>query len=130
MTGYVFVRKGTEFLPTQDFVIQVGGDTRYGLGRLRCVDCEENTTVFGFKVELGHDDPSISSRAVLAHAVAPGSADAEPRAALKLLSGWNRDHLEPLGNGQPLWAPGSSWQQELSWVVAPQGIWKLNTPRV
>jgi hypothetical protein len=132
MTGYVFVREGAEFSPTQDFVIHVGGDTRYGLGRLLCIEVTEHDRVdgrvFGRAVACGERDPQIASCTALAHADAPGEADAEPRGDLELLSGWDRSRLEALGDRRPLWVPGSSWQRELSWEITPEeGFWKLNT---
>lgn len=126
MIGYVFVREGTEFSPTQDLVIHVGGDTRYGLGRLRCIERAESTDLFGRKVDVGDADPSISSCTALAHADAAGEADGQPQGALELLSGWDRSRLAASGDRRPLWAPGSSWKQELSWHISSQGIWKLN----
>lgn len=125
MVGYVFVRKSAGLPAEQNFRIQVGGDTRYGLGRLRCIEIREESNVFAREVCDGEGEPSVVSWTVLAHADAAGDAEAEPLGSLEVLSGWDRSRLAASGDGQPLWAPGSSWNQERCWEITSDGIWKL-----
>ncbi len=117
--------------------LSVGGDTRYGLGRLRRVDLNSADHLFGAQVELGGDSPHILCQTVLAHAHQPvekagTTAESAPFAgldgsacpgtearnrfqmggALERLSGWDLAHdggLKSL-DGSPLWMPGSTLQ--------------------
>ncbi len=126
MVGYVFLAPGTDFWAAPNLVIQLGGDTRYVLGRLRLIEPLEESNVWGRRtVPVGSGSPSVCSRTVLAHADATDGVAEEPRGALELLAGWDRGQLQALDSGRPLWAPGSSWAQELDWEIASNGIWKL-----
>src|SRR5579875_264892 len=55
LVGYVFVRNGTDLAVglEQIDVLSIGGDTRYGLGRLRRVLWDRASDVFGDTVNLG-----------------------------------------------------------------------------
>ncbi len=133
MIGYAFVREGAQFSPTQGSIVHIGGDVRYGLGRLTCASFAKDERVFGRMVDRERENPRIFSSNVLAHAAAPLDDDGEPHGAFETLSGWNQDQgrLAALDEGRPLWAPGSWWTRELRWElrweITSYGIWKLSS---
>jgi hypothetical protein len=140
MVGYVFLRDGSSLKDDLEAVrcITIGGDTRYGLGRLCRIpltrkrgmvrDAEHalgglgripltsSGRVFDLGVELKDDDPIVYSSTVYAHAVIPpnktSSDDAEEKGLIgnrEMLVGWD----SAKGGGlfvhrDPLWVPGST----------------------
>lgn len=124
--------------------IAVGGDTRYGLGRLRRVEQKESTTVFGLKACLQEAEPLVESSTVLAHAITKdnngknGDKNEENKYSmsgdLEVLAGWDLasgDGLTKVGPGV-LWCPGSriSTQEpsksQVPWRLMPSGVWKAS----
>jgi hypothetical protein len=103
--------------------IFVGGDTRYGLGRLHRVafDLVKQGGAFGGTVTLGGDVPQIESSSVLAHATA-GSASLS--GALELLGGWDRGSIRSLVQAAPLWQPGSRSASLVWWSIEANGLWR------
>lgn len=107
----------------------VGGDTRYGLGRLKLVSSPQpDSKIFGQPVRLDAEDPIICGSYVLAHT----SADGSMCGALEALSGWNVGNLTELGiAGEPLWVPGSKVAQgEAGFLIDGMGVWHLKKETV
>jgi len=70
LVGYVLVREGADLagaLETIDMLF-IGGDTRYGLGRVRRVALTPATDAFGDTVDLLGQEPSLRANRILAHA--------------------------------------------------------------
>lgn len=133
MVGYAFIRtaKVEDKYPPERGRIEaldtlfVGGDTRYGLGRLRRVsfDAVARGGAFGAAVTLDGSSPQAESSWVLAHA----NAGALLSGALELLSGWDRDAIRSLEQAAPLWQPGSRAATALRWSIEEDGLWGVAT---
>jgi len=125
--GYVFLsgdpdkdlRKDLEALD----MMTVGGDTRYGLGRLRRIgNMAPAVDVFGCTVDLGKSDPLIAADRVLGHAeVEDGSP--ELRGAMELLRGWDYGRDDHWRSSKPLWVPGSAADTPRKWRIDESGHW-------
>lgn len=122
LVGYVFLN-GVSDLPLTVGTIEeiaIGGDTRYGLGRLKRVEWTGSSTVFGFATQLDGADPSIESDRVLGHA--EGDDLCGQREAL---GGW--DHGKPgvQAIAKAVWSPGSHSQSNSPrwWNLRPIGMW-------
>ena len=125
MVGFVFVqdeaiRRRLETIET----LFVGGDTRYGLGRLDRVAFEPAEQLFGMQVDQGSETPHVRSFRVLAHA--EGSS---LKGEMESLVGW--DYQRP-GKVQeisgPLWRPGSVTLSGdlVTWALRSDGAWQLS----
>lgn len=129
LVGYVFVREGAVLAGAIEpiDVIFIGGDTRYGLGRVRRVAWDSASDLFGSTVDLAGQEASLRADRVLAHA--QSSADGAMVGQMEALGGWDRakgSGLEQLAP-DPLWAPGSSvTDAETSWFIKENGLWQLN----
>ncbi|GAB4243777.1 MAG: hypothetical protein Kow00129_03130 [Thermoleophilia bacterium] len=129
LVGYVFARQADvnpsgvieRLAPIRSLL--VGGDTRYGLGRLDRLSCDPANRLFGRTVELSGDEPVVRSATTLAHTSAQGAMTG----ALEALGGWDIGRQKPLGSdGAPLWAPGSKAPNgAASFRIDEQGIWRL-----
>jgi hypothetical protein len=130
MVGYAFIHcvKAMDEYPVEQRrldgvnTIFVGGDTRYGLGRLRRVafDRIAQEDAFGGSVILDADSPQIETASVWAHAYAVSSMNG----ALELLGGWDRGAIRSLDEAAPLWQPGSHAADVLRWTIEPDGLWR------
>lgn len=133
MVGYAFVKTGKEkakYSKTKRRLdgldtLFVGGDTRYGLGRLRRTSFErvppQKERIFGCQVV--HSDanpPSIEAQTVFAH-IHPG---VQLAGSLELLGGWDHYLIRSLDRSAPLWQPGSKASSALQWVIEPDGNWR------
>src|SRR5579875_3490478 len=68
LVGYVFLREQKLACDLKKIErLAIGGDTRYGLGRLKQVNMEQAADVFGLTVVLDKKDPIVRSKTVLAH---------------------------------------------------------------
>jgi hypothetical protein len=131
MQGYVFIRTGKDkpkYARTRRRLDEldtlfVGGDTRYGLGRLLRIAFDRATPerVFGSSVafEAG-SPPLIRTATAWAHA----HADAPLAGALELLSGWDHRLIRSPDSSAPLWHPGSRATTDLLWNIEPDGSWR------
>lgn len=123
--GYVFTR--TEQAKRALEVVEtlfLGGDTRYGLGRMRRLALDEARDVFGARVTLGGDHPQLSTRRVLAHTEAGG--ETTMRGAKERLVGWDNRARAAFAGGAALWQPGSSADNDTSWCIESSGSWRHN----
>lgn len=130
MVGYAFIHtaKARDKYPPErrrlDGVdaIFVGGDTRYGLGRLHrvAVDLLKDGKAFGGAVVLDADLPQVESSTAWAHA----HARAPLLGALELLGGWDRGSIRSLDQAAPLWQPGSRSKSLIRWSIELDGLWR------
>lgn len=103
----------------------IGGDTRYGLGRLKRVGSPQaDSKIFGHPVRLDGQDPVVYGSYVLAHTFARGNICG----AMEALAGWNAGNWTALGAEEdPLWAPGAmvAGQGDRAFRIDEVGIWHL-----
>lgn len=117
--GYVFAVDGVEKDLQAIEQIFVGGDTRYGMGRLKRVEFSRHSELFGEQVNLQLRDPVVITSRILAHA----TTNAAFCGALECLAGWDvvsgRLTLFVLA-----WAPGSKSKEGLaSFCIRENGLW-------
>ena len=127
MVGYVLLQNNAAL----DRVLRelktlfVGGDTRYGLGRMQSVEFEEVQQLFGATVEL--DQPRVFMRRVLAHAITNDSV--RMCGELEALGGWDRTgQLQGFRISGPVWTPGSrihEGDRTLHFRIDEHGLWHL-----
>lgn len=132
LVGYVFIRTAKDNdkysaerrrLDRVDTLF-VGGDTRYGLGRLRRVlSCTEQEKAFGVPVILDTDGPQMETSVVWAHSHAGPLLSG----ALELLGGWNRGKIRSLEDATPMWQPGSRSLELIRWTIEADGTWRATT---
>lgn len=122
--GYVFTRNAA----VQEHVkavkrIFLGGDTRYGLGRMRreAFEQAQSQRVFGSITKLDTDAPQVMGNTTLAHARV--DVEKSMTGALELLSGWKRGSLRSLKRAAPLWQPGSRSENHTRWSIEEYGLW-------
>jgi len=129
MVGYAFIHtvRANDKYPAErrrlDGVdmLFVGGDTRYGLGRLHRVafDLVKQGGAFGGAVTLDADIPQLEASTAWAHA----HAQAPLLGALELLGGWDRGSIRSLDQAAPLWQPGSRSANPIRWSIEVDGLW-------
>lgn len=107
LLGYVFWKDSARHRQLQAIeTLFIGGDTRYGLGKIRRIDWEgpsSDPVVFGKQVCLDREHPEIKSDILLGHA--PEDDKTDMQGAKELLGGWDRG--SPWKEGVA-WAPGST----------------------
>jgi hypothetical protein len=134
LVGYVFVQSragaaGGEIKlagSTVPEVLFVGGDTRYGLGKIRRLECPAALDFFGCGVELSGADPLVDSTRLLAHAPVNETAGKDIRGQQEILAGWDYGRLQ--SDSRVFWQPGSGACEPLHWVIREDGYWHGSTP--
>jgi hypothetical protein len=130
MVGYVFLRDSKD-LDKQLFALStlfIGGDTRYGLGRMERVGKEPAAKFFGARVELDHNEPRIITNRTLGHVL--GHNGLPMRGAQEAIGGWDmtsQKHVNRISG--PAWTPGSQIVEENanpSFRINEQGLWHLD----
>ncbi|WP_322798928.1 hypothetical protein [Thermoflexus sp.] len=122
MVGYFFCRDERIIRLVEEVQeLFVGGDTRYGLGRLRRVAWDPASAFFnGDPVDLRGDSPETRTSRALAHVEAAGSP--EMRGALECIGGW--DIAAGLISPTLAWAPGSVTTAPQSFRIQEDGRWR------
>ncbi|MBU1222193.1 hypothetical protein KKF34_10110 [Myxococcota bacterium] len=122
LSGYVFLKnngliKQFEMIDT----LFVGGDTRYGLGkisRLKWQELSRDFSVFEKTVHLDQEEPQIVSNIIWGHSFE--SKHPDMIGTKELSGGWdNGSQCE----GKLTWAPGSSMTHPLAWSIDKNGFW-------
>jgi len=126
MVGYVLANQGAGLLDQVSAIttLFIGGDTRYGLGRLERVAMDPATTVFDATVELDRDEPYIVTDRLLAHAHPHGEitlcGDQEA------VRGWDMTgQRSDRWMSRPVWMPGSRCQDCCRWALLESGMLRL-----
>mgnify|MGYP005843213585 CR=1 FL=1 len=129
--GYVFLRNNG--FRRQLYKIEtlfIGGDTRYGLGkicRIEWHDVSADLSVFGKGVHLDREHPEIHSDIVWGHASEDGEAPIQGMQGMKEhLGGWEQGGPWP---GVLSWGPGSSLKQSVWWSIDNYGCWMRRDKR-
>lgn len=125
LKGYLFCREADEEARVREMKeLFLGGDTRYGLGRVRRVHLEDRAQgdFFGKPLELSAEEPLVKTDTLLAHAAGQRVANTGLSGALEQLVAWDNERLK----GGPLaWAPGSySGSGSLRWKIGKDGLWE------
>lgn len=126
LVGYVFLADGADKELLEIERIFIGGDTRYGLGRLkRVIELTPSSKFFGEAVDLAVSDPVVTTSRVLAHTV----ARAPFCGAMEHLAGWDiiSSGLKQLAL---TWVPGSKSMDEngddkqANFSIQGDGLWR------
>ncbi len=126
LLGYVFL-KNNGFHRRLDNIgtLFVGGDTRYGLGKICRLEWHEESSdlfVFGKRVRLDREHPEIESDIVWGHALDEGGHQIRVmHGAKEFLGGW--DPGIPW-KGALTWVPGSSLENAANWSIDSHGRWQ------
>lgn len=134
MAGYLFLRssRAKDRYPPERRRIDgvdklfVGGDTRYGLGRLRRASFDlvpVGESMFGASTLLDMEAPQVESTCIWAHGQAK-NGEREMAGALELLGGWDRGVLRSFDKTVPLWQPGSRSDRNVRWAIESDGTWR------
>jgi hypothetical protein len=126
LVGYLLVREGSLI---QEALLEIrelflGGDTRYGLGRVRRVTLQPTSQVFGIVPELDGADPWLTTERVLAHVSAPEEA-AILSGDLEALAWWHEGQLQAAPGARPCWRPGSVAPRPVRWRIEESGLWRF-----
>jgi hypothetical protein len=125
LLGYVFIKdSGLRRYLDDVKTLFVGGDTRYGLGKIGREQWEAvsgSLNVFYKHANLDGSDPGVYSELILGHALV-GNFHGSIQGMVELLGGWNRVEGAPWES--PLaWAPGSSLGEKAFWAIDGKGYW-------
>lgn len=116
MVGYVFLRNGEDLAKRLSALstLLVGGDTRYGLGRLERVAMVPAKGFFGATVALDDVEPHVSTKRALGHTLAVNGV---PMCGeLEAIGGWDMTgQQQDRRISRPAWTPGSQ-------IVGGEGI--------
>lgn len=121
LSGYVFLREEAclQEIEAVDTLL-IGGDTRYGLGRIRREKWQalsRDPSIFGRSFSLDKTDPEIMSDVVYGHA----PVDALSRGQKELLGGWDFDSPK---QRTLHWVPGSCVSDGAkAWSLDAYGCW-------
>jgi hypothetical protein len=131
LVGHLLVRQGSQIQEALEEIEELflGGDTRYGLGRVRRVEWRPARDFFEHLMVLDASEPAIKADRILAHSEAPGSS--VMRGDREALLGWGPGSdrgLTLLASG-PLWKPGSVTPDGLrAWCISTDGVWRVADP--
>ena len=124
LLGHVFLRKNGFRRQIENIeTLFVGGDTRYGLGKISRVGWRElsgDSTVFGKPAHLDKEDPQIHSNIVWGHALESSQDSLRISGTKELLGGWDQGIQ---WQGSLAWIPGSYSEDELTWSIDNYGYW-------
>lgn len=125
LVGYVFVYdKGVGNRLIQIEILSLGGDTRYGLGKIRRLSCTRANQFFGYNVDLSGGFPVVTANRALAHVtVIDQTANDSYWGQQEILSGWDYGTL--LSEPRLFWQPGYAARDGLQsqWRIVDQGYW-------
>ena len=130
LVGYVFVQSSSGSTGTccqllgspPPELLLIGGDTKYGLGRILRINCQNANDIFGCKVDLNQNDPVVKSDHILAHALPPASSN-NFKGQYEVIAGW--DYSKQLQSSRDLLCqPGSKTDQQQDWKILNTGYWQ------
>lgn len=127
LVGYLVVHEGSEIHEPLEEVEElfIGGDTRYGLGRVRRVAWEPASHVFGIVPDLDGAGLCLTTERVLAHASVPEGA-ATLSGDLEALAWWDDGQLRTAPGAQPYRRPGSASATPVRWEIEESGLWAMH----
>lgn len=137
LKGYVLIREGSELNLANLEGITIGGDARYGLGRLRRIaGMDVASQIFNLDTLLEREQPVVATDTLLAH----GRADTQPNVDLnknqthteislgdqEAIGGWDYGNSGVRRIAGPLWSPGSKTKCQGAWAMEAIGTWSLS----
>jgi len=139
--GYVFLKDNgfKRKIEAMDTLF-IGGDTRYGLGKIVRDSWREvpDGSCFGCAVEQKEEEPEVYSDRVLGHAFSFTDREIHTRGNKELPGGWKisepwmkqkstpeaeKNVGENKDSEEILWSPGSSASKKMKWGINTHGIW-------
>jgi len=131
MVGYVFLLQDAPLIRAIH-LLTLGGDIRYGLGRLRRVgSLAAAAKLFLDDVELSGEDPVVFTDRLLAHGHVAGDRSEGARGQVERLAGWDfgDSHIRHIGG--PFWVPGTIFSTDksvsedgkMAWSIGEDGLW-------
>lgn len=128
LIGYVLFKQDSGLKERTDALktLFVGGDTRYGLGRLERVSMNTATHLFGASVDLGGLNPRIVSTRLLGHGSVDGGHSLS--GGQEAIGGWDMTGQQRDRKiSGPLWTPGSRCEHEgaATWEILPSGVFRM-----
>lgn len=127
MIGYVFAKDGYG-LPDDLRNLTIGGESRYGLGKIKRIIFEEANKFFGFNVIPNGADPVVKANRCLAHAYdirsKPNSTNVPKfNGDYEYLSGWDKSQNKISAFGLTL-SPGTCWNCNETFEIHSLGLWQ------
>jgi len=121
MIGHVFFKEDSGLQERLAPITRLflGGDTRYGLGRLVRESMTSADRFFGLDVTMEEDGPRLTGDTLPAHATADDNTHGIT-GEREILQGWDRNQ-QSNGTLSPLWTPGSQTCKESRWKIQPTG---------
>lgn len=122
LVGYIFCVDTTLAQELEQIqVLWVGGDTRYGLGKLRRMSLQLANAFFQEEIDLQGDQPVVKAKRVLAHTVS-SSGPVPLIGAMEVFGGWGvlKDKLV---DWKLTWVPGSVSESLQEFLVKEEGLW-------
>lgn len=125
--GYVFLHQNLarNIMNTlrQIKELYIGGETRYGFGRLMRVDCSQAASFFqDAEVGLGTSEPVVRIGFAMAHTRMDGLSGVI--GAMECIAGWDMV-TGGLKEGELTWAPGSCWTEKRNCAIREDGLWQI-----
>lgn len=125
LLGYLFLRNNSFRRQMENIeTLLVGGDTRYGLGKMsrECWDeLSSDQCVFNYHACTSKDEPQIIGNIVLGHALEPWlNVYSRMCGTKELLSGWDQGTQ---WKGSLAWIPGSYSENKHTWSIDNYGYW-------
>ena len=123
--GYVFLRDGNDLYGLKGVKeLWVGGESRYGFGRLRLIEWEGSVgDCFGASLDLEGEEPILKEpEFLLAHTLVDKDNLVSGAGALEVVLWWDQDKLYSETPSSLCWAPGS--QVKARYRIMKSGVWE------
>ena len=139
LLGYFFYKTNPSTEPTLPKTLFIGGDTRYGLGKISLegqIPLGKNGKAFRQTITLDKEDPQITSDTVWGHSITESIQTENKKTteqyALKgskeTIKGWENgrlDNIKDKKRNTALWSPGSFSKTPNIWsIIQKNGFWK------
>lgn len=126
LVGYLFLKEQAlekDFQKIQE--ITLGGETRYGFGRLERIYLEPARDCFGIATNLAKSQPILQGpECVLAHT--RPEPDGIEKGAMEAVLGWDVGMLRPVADARPYWVPGSRVNGQRNLAIRGDGLWEID----
>lgn len=130
LLGYVFIKENYDEKYLKNLkILFIGGDTRYGLGKISLCDTWlplHDECVFGKHVQLAETEPIIKSDIVWGHASSANDDHSKDMLGMvECLGAWDYGKLKI--EEDLYWAPGSFLKDgPVYWAIGEKGYWSLS----
>ena len=126
LIGYLFLKDQTfDHDPRAIQEITLGGETRYGFGRLQRIYLDLARDCFGIATDLSRSQPILQGpECVLAHT--RPEPDGIEKGAMEIVLGWDVGILRPVADATPHWVPGSRVNGQRNFAIRGDGLWEID----